>query len=182
MAAIEYDPNRSARIALLHYLDGEKRYILAPVGLNVGDMVESGPGADIKPGNALPLENIPVGAIIHNIELQPGKGGQMVRSAGAAAQLMAKEGNTPQSGFLPVSLEWCCSPAVPPSARWATWSTRTWSSAKPDVPGTWEKTPCTRCGHEPCGPSPRRRRRQGARWYAQPCHTLGQTNAGNTHS
>lgn len=92
MAAIEYDPNRSARIALLHYLDGEKRYILAPVGLNVGDMVESGPGADIKPGNALPLENIPVGAIIHNIELQPGKGGQMVRSAGAAAQLMAKEG------------------------------------------------------------------------------------------
>ncbi|WP_461368783.1 50S ribosomal protein L2 [Candidatus Darwinibacter acetoxidans] len=92
VAAIEYDPNRSARIALLHYLDGEKRYILAPVGLNVGDMVESGPGADIKPGNALPLENIPVGAIIHNIELQPGKGGQMVRSAGAAAQLMAKEG------------------------------------------------------------------------------------------
>ena len=92
VAAIEYDPNRSARIALLHYLDGEKRYILAPVGLNVGDMVESGPGADIKPGNALPLENIPVGAIIHNIELQPGKGGQMVLSAGAAAQLMAKEG------------------------------------------------------------------------------------------
>ncbi|MDI9439474.1 MAG: 50S ribosomal protein L2 [Limnochordia bacterium] len=92
VAAIEYDPNRSARIALLHYLDGEKRYILAPVGLNVGDMVESGPDADIKPGNALPLENIPVGAVIHNIELQPGKGGQMVRSAGTAAQLMAKEG------------------------------------------------------------------------------------------
>ncbi|HHT42977.1 MAG TPA: 50S ribosomal protein L2 [Firmicutes bacterium] len=92
VAAIEYDPNRSARIALLHYLDGEKRYILAPVGLNVGDMVESGPDADIKPGNALPLENIPVGAIVHNIELQPGKGGQMVRSAGGAAQLMAKEG------------------------------------------------------------------------------------------
>jgi len=92
VAAIEYDPNRSARIALLHYVDGEKRYILAPVGLKVGDMVESGPNADIKPGNALPLENIPVGAIIHNIELQPGKGGQMVRSAGAAAQLMAKEG------------------------------------------------------------------------------------------
>jgi len=92
VAAIEYDPNRSARIALLHYVDGEKRYILAPVGLQVGDMVESGPNADIKPGNALPLENIPVGAIVHNIELQPGKGGQMVRSAGAAAQLMAKEG------------------------------------------------------------------------------------------
>lgn len=92
VAAIEYDPNRSARIALLHYMDGEKRYILAPVGLNVGDMVESGPDADIKPGNALPIENIPVGTVIHNIELQPGKGGQMVRSAGASAQLMAKEG------------------------------------------------------------------------------------------
>lgn len=92
VAAIEYDPNRSARIALLHYLDGEKRYIIAPVGLRVGDLVESGPDADIKPGNALPLANIPVGTVIHNIELQPGKGGQMVRSAGSAAQLMAKEG------------------------------------------------------------------------------------------
>jgi len=93
VAAIEYDPNRSARIALLHYLDGEKRYILAPVGLNVGDQVESGPEADVKPGNALPLANIPVGSVIHNIELQPGKGGQMVRSAGTSAQLMAKEGS-----------------------------------------------------------------------------------------
>ena len=92
VAAIEYDPNRTARIALLHYLDGEKRYILAPVGLSVGDMVESGPDADIKPGNALPLENIPVGTVVHNIELQPGKGGQMVRSAGASAQLMGKTG------------------------------------------------------------------------------------------
>ena len=92
VAAIEYDPNRSARIALLHYLDGEKRYILAPAGLQVGDMVESGPEADIKVGNALPLANIPVGSVVHNIELQPGKGAQMVRSAGTAAQLMAKEG------------------------------------------------------------------------------------------
>ena len=92
VAAIEYDPNRSARIALLHYLDGEKRYILAPAGLKVGDQVESGPDADVKPGNALPLANIPVGSVIHNIELQPGKGAQMVRSAGTAAQLMAKEG------------------------------------------------------------------------------------------
>ena len=91
IAAIEYDPNRSARIALLHYLDGEKRYIIAPVGLNVGDMVESGPNADIKPGNALPIANIPVGTVIHNIELQPGKGAQMARSAGIGAQLMAKE-------------------------------------------------------------------------------------------
>jgi large subunit ribosomal protein L2 len=92
VAAIEYDPNRSARIALLHYVDGEKRYILAPVGLNAGDVVMSGEGADIKPGNSLPLRNIPLGTMIHNIELKIGKGGQLVRSAGAAAQLMAKEG------------------------------------------------------------------------------------------
>lgn len=92
VATIEYDPNRSARIALLHYVDGEKRYILAPLGLKVGDMVESGPGADVKVGNALPLANIPAGSIIHNIELTPGKGGQLVRSAGTSAQLMAKEG------------------------------------------------------------------------------------------
>ncbi|MGI6603650.1 MAG: 50S ribosomal protein L2 [bacterium] len=92
VAAIEYDPNRSARIALLHYVDGEKRYILAPAGLEVGDMVVSGPEADIKVGNALPLENIPLGTVVHNIELIPGQGGKMVRSAGAAAQLMAREG------------------------------------------------------------------------------------------
>lgn len=92
VAAIEYDPNRSARIALLHYADGAKRYILSPVGLKVGDTVVSGPEADIKPGNALPLRNIPVGTMLHNIELRPGKGAQLVRSAGAAAQLMAKEG------------------------------------------------------------------------------------------
>ena len=89
---IEYDPNRSAFIALLCYADGEKRYILAPVGLNVGDKIVSGANADIKAGNALPLENIPVGTMVHNIELQPGKGGQFARAAGMAAQLMAKEG------------------------------------------------------------------------------------------
>ncbi|GGJ01091.1 50S ribosomal protein L2 [Alicyclobacillus cellulosilyticus] len=93
VATIEYDPNRSARIALLHYADGEKRYIIAPVGLKVGDTVMSGPNADIKPGNALPLANIPVGTVIHNIELYPGRGGQLVRAAGAAAQLLAKEGD-----------------------------------------------------------------------------------------
>ncbi|MFZ5926290.1 MAG: 50S ribosomal protein L2 [Acidobacteriota bacterium] len=92
VAAIEYDPNRSARIALLHYADGEKRYILAPVGLEVGQTVVSGPEADIRPGNALPLDNIPAGTTIHNIELRPGKGGQMVRSAGAGAQLVSREG------------------------------------------------------------------------------------------
>ena len=90
---IEYDPNRSARIALLQYEDGEKRYILAPLGLNVGDTVQSGAGAEVRVGNALPLRNIPLGSQIHNIELQIGRGGQIVRSAGASAQLMAKEGN-----------------------------------------------------------------------------------------
>ena len=89
---LEYDPNRSAHIALLQYEDGEKRYILAPEGLKVGDTVMSGTGADIKPGNCLPLANIPLGTVIHNIELIPGRGGQLVRSAGVAAQLMAKEG------------------------------------------------------------------------------------------
>jgi len=92
VAAIEYDPNRSAFIALLFYADGEKRYILAPLGLKVGDQVISSTGADIKPGNCLPIANIPVGTLIHNIEIKPGRGGQMVRSAGNSAQLMAKEG------------------------------------------------------------------------------------------
>ncbi len=93
VAAIEYDPNRSARIALLHYVDGEKRYIIAPVGLKVGDKVMSGPDADIRTGNALPLKNIPAGTTIHCIELERGRGAQMVRGAGTAAQLMAKEGD-----------------------------------------------------------------------------------------
>ena len=93
VATIEYDPNRSARIALLNYADGEKRYILAPNGLKVGDVVESGAEADIKPGNALPLKNIPLGTVIHAVELKIGKGAQLVRSAGASAQLMAKEGD-----------------------------------------------------------------------------------------
>lgn len=92
VASIEYDPNRTARIALLHYVDGEKRYIIAPNKLSVGDMIVSGPDADIKIGNALPLANIPTGTFVHNVELKPGKGAQMVRSAGAQAQLIAKEG------------------------------------------------------------------------------------------
>ena len=91
VATVEYDPNRSCRIALLHYRDGEKRYILAPLGLRPGELVESGPNADIKIGNALPIKNIPVGTVIHNIELRPGEGGKLVRSAGVSAQLMAKE-------------------------------------------------------------------------------------------
>lgn len=96
VAAIEYDPNRTARLALLHYADGEKRYILAPLGLKVGDTVLSGPSAEIRPGNALPISNIPVGTMVHNIEVREGKGGQLVRSAGAAAQLLAKEGDYAQ--------------------------------------------------------------------------------------
>jgi large subunit ribosomal protein L2 len=91
VAAIEYDPNRSARIALLHYADGEKAYILAPARLEVGSTVESGTGADIRPGNALPLENIPTGTMVHNVELKPGRGGQMARSAGSGIQLVAKD-------------------------------------------------------------------------------------------
>lgn len=93
VAAIEYDPNRSANIALLHYADGEKRYILAPKGLAVGDTIESGEDVDIKTGNAMPLSSAPIGTVVHNIELTPGRGGQMARAAGTAAQLVAKEGN-----------------------------------------------------------------------------------------
>jgi large subunit ribosomal protein L2 len=111
VAAIEYDPNRTARLALLNYADGEKRYIIAPVGLNVGDKIISGNEADIRPGNSMPLANIPVGTTIHNIELQPGKGGQMVRSAGTSAQLQAKEGRYAQvrlpSGEVRLVLQTC---------------------------------------------------------------------------
>jgi large subunit ribosomal protein L2 len=96
VAAIEYDPNRSARLALLNYTDGEKRYIIAPLGLKVGDTVMSGPQAEIRPGNSLPIANIPVGTQVHNIELKEGKGGQLVRAAGQAAQLLAKEGEYAQ--------------------------------------------------------------------------------------
>jgi len=92
VAAIEYDPNRSARLALLHYADGEKRYIVAPLGLRVGDPVMAGPQAEIRPGNCLPLANIPLGTLVHNIEIQEGRGGQLVRSAGNSAQLLGKEG------------------------------------------------------------------------------------------
>ena len=93
VAAIEYDPNRNARIALLHYADGEKRYIIAPIGVNPDDMLESGPKADIRPGNALPLRNIPGGTVVHNVELRPGGGAKMARSAGTSVQLMSKDGD-----------------------------------------------------------------------------------------
>jgi large subunit ribosomal protein L2 len=96
VAAIEYDPNRTARLALLFYVDGEKRYIIAPLDLRVGDAVMSGPGAELRPGNSLPISNIPVGTMVHNVELQEGRGGQLVRAAGGAAQLLAKEGDYAQ--------------------------------------------------------------------------------------
>jgi large subunit ribosomal protein L2 len=96
VAAIEYDPNRTARIALLHYQDGEKRYIVAPVGVNVGDTLVSGDGVDIRPGNTLPIRSIPVGTVIHNVEAQPGSGAQFIRTAGSFGQLMAKEGSHAQ--------------------------------------------------------------------------------------
>ena len=110
--SIEYDPNRSAFIALLQYEDGEKRYILQPVGLKVGDTVVAGTGADIKPGNALPLTNIPVGTVVHNVELYPGRGGQLARAAGNSAQLMAKEG-----GYALLRLRFCHEPERPPARR-----------------------------------------------------------------
>jgi large subunit ribosomal protein L2 len=100
VVALEYDPNRSARIALLHYRDGEKRYILAPVGLSVHDTVESGPNAEVRPGNAMPLASMPLGTTIHNIELKPGKGGQLIRSAGGFAQVMGRDG-----GYVQVRLK-----------------------------------------------------------------------------
>ena len=135
---LEYDPNRSANIALLEYEDGERRYILAPVGLNAGDKVEAGANADIKVGNALPIANIPVGTIIHNIELHPGNGAQLVRAAGVSAQLMAKEGGDAQirmpSGEVRIVRTNCM-------ARSATSSTRTSTSARPAASVTWVGVP-----------------------------------------
>jgi large subunit ribosomal protein L2 len=111
VSAIEYDPNRTARLALIVYADGEKRYIVAPLGLKVGDIIMSGPQAEIRTGNSLPIANIPVGTLVHNIELKPGKGGQLVRSAGSAAQLLAKEGDYAQirlpSGEVRLVLQVC---------------------------------------------------------------------------
>ena len=120
VASIEYDPNRNARIALLHYLDGEKRYIIAPTGLEVGDMLQSGQGSEIRAGNALALRYIPVGTIVHNVELQPGAGGKLGRGAGASIQLVAKEGQFATVRLPRPRCVACRSTAVRRSARSAT--------------------------------------------------------------
>jgi large subunit ribosomal protein L2 len=144
--ALEYDPNRSCRIALLNYADGEKRYIIAPLGLKVGDNVKSGPEAEIRVGNSLPLKNIPVGTQIHNIELYPGKGGQMVRSAGTVAQLMAKEGKyatlrMPSGEYRMVRIE--CMATIGQvgnldheNERWAKAGKSRWKGIRPTVRGS----------------------------------------------
>ena len=135
---LEYDPNRSANIALIEYEDGEKRYILAPVGLKAGHKIMTGPEADILPGNALPIANIPVGTVIHNIEMHPGNGAQLVRAAGTAAQLMAKEGNDAQIRMPSAS---CVPTATLPLVRSATSSMRTSTSARLAGSVTWVGVP-----------------------------------------
>ena len=166
VATIEYDPNRSAFIALLNYADGEKRYILAPLGLNVGDTVISSANADIKPGNALPISAIPVGTLIHNLEIKPGRGGQMVRSAGMSAQLMAKEGQYAQVRLPSGEVR-----KVPMNAM-ATIGT---------VGNTdHENVRIGKAGrrHEPLRPPAWRRRGQEPRRHARPCDPVGQGCAG----
>ena len=147
VAHIEYDPNRSAYIALLHYVDGEKRYILAPQRLRVGMTVQSGPGADIRVGNSLPLGTMPAGTVVHNVELTPGRGGQMARAAGAGVQLLAKEGDH-VTLRLPSGEMRMVRGRVPrrPWAPSATPTTRTCRSARPDASATWA------CDRRPAAP------------------------------
>ena len=173
VATIEYDPNRSAFIALLSYADGEKRYILYPQGLKVGDKVVSGPEADIVTGNALPLKNIPVGTMIHNIELRPGKGGQMVRTAGGAAQLLAKEGDyaqvrLPSGEVRRVFIE--CVATIGQIGNLDHENISIGKAGPCKVEGDSPHCPW-RC-HEPCGSSAGWRRRQNLR-RSQSCDTVG---------
>jgi large subunit ribosomal protein L2 len=166
VAGIEYDPNRNARIALLHYVDGEKRYILAPIGVKPGDMLESGSKADIRPGNALPMRNIPAGTTVHAIEMRPGGGAKIGRSAGTAIQLVAKENDLallrlPSGEMRNVPLD--CRATV---GQVGTSGGRApQASARPVVQPLEGRAPSDpRCGHEPCRPPARWWRRQVGRW------------------
>ena len=180
VAAIEYDPNRSSRIALLHYADGEKRYILAPQKLSVGDKVESGPDADIKPGNALPLENIPTGTVVHAVELQPGRGAAIARSAGTSVQLMAKEGyeGDPEDAFVR-DADGAALRAAPPSVSSATSSTRVSRSARRAATAGRASAPPSAVPHEPGRPPARRRRGQEQDRRSSPRDAVGQAHSGH---
>ncbi len=175
VAHIEYDPNRTARIALLHYADGEKRYIIAPSKLNQGDKIENGPSADIKPGNNLPLRNIPVGTMIHAIELRPGGGAKIARSAGAGVQLVAKDGPYAQlrmpSGEIR-NVDVRCRATVgevgnaeQSNINFGKAGRMRWKGKRPN---------CPRCCYEPSR-SPTRWRRRKDIWWSSPCVTLGST-------
>ncbi len=180
VSTIEYDPNRSARIALVVYADGEKRYILCPVGLSVGDSIMAGPGAAPEVGNHLPLENIPVGTMVHNVELKPGKGGQMARSAGTAVQLMARE----QVRNTQASLQGDAQGTG--KLRCHHWDRRK-RRAQPhrsrqggSQPLAGPQTPCPRCCHEPHRPSHGWRRGQN-QWWTPSLFTLGSAGQGPSH-
>ena len=176
---LEYDPNRSAYIALVEYPDSERRYILAPVGLAAGDVIVAGEGADIKPGNALPLANIPVGTVIHNIEMYPGKGAQLVRSAGNAAQLMAKEGalatvRMPSGEMRKIRMN--CYATIGQVGNIDHANVSLGKSRPCPSHGLASESP--RLGHEPVRPPARRRRRQVPGRPSRPCHSVGQADAG----
>jgi ribosomal protein L2 len=177
VATIEYDPNRSANIALLHYADGEKRYIIAPMGLSIGDQILSGETADIKVGNALQIKNIPVGTMVHNIELLPGKGGQLCRAAGNAAQLMAKEGKYAQlrlpSGEVRL-IRWKPRPRSP--GRQSRPREHQARQSRPQAPYGLQADGA-RFRHEPERPPARRRRRQIADRPSRPGNPVGQAGA-----
>ena len=152
--SIEYDPNRTANIALLHYADGEKRYILAPMGLSVGDTLFSGATVDIRPGNTPPLQNIPIGTVVHNIETKPGRGGQLIRSAGTWGQLMAKEGDYAQVRFPSGMVRKVLIVCRARSASWATLTTKSSASVRRARVAGWASALQCVVGHEPW-PTPR---------------------------
>ncbi len=169
VAHIEYDPNRTARIALLHYMDGEKRYIIAPVGLKQGDVVLAGEGADIKPGNAMQMSRIPVGTVIHNVELYPGKGGQLCRAAGTYAQLVAKEGKyallrLPSGEVRKVLASCVATVGQVGNIQQATFARKHLLGQGRPQPLAGSPSSGPRCGHEPHRPSPGRWRRPQLRW------------------